>query len=325
MTKYSRILVTGGAGFIGSHIVDHFLADPEIERVVVLDKMTYAADYSHIRQHSEDPRLQLVVGDLIDFEACRKALFDVELVVHAAAESHVDNSFESSLIFTKSNVLGTHTLLQAAHSLGVQKFIHISTDEVYGEALDKAVTEDGRFNPTNPYSASKAAAEMIVNGYIQSFNFPACIVRANNMFGVRQFPEKLIPRSLIRLLAGQKVQLHGDGRNQRTYLSVRDFCRALEVIIHSGVNHEIFNIGTNQEYTNIAVAEMLCELVGLNREENLELVADRPFNDRRYLIDDSKLRLMGWSPHVLLKEELPSILEYYQSRFSYYKKILRSD
>lgn len=324
MAKYSRVLVTGGAGFIGSHIVDSFLIDAEVERVVVLDKMTYAADYAHIRHHSDNPRFHLVVGDLVDPEACRAALSDIDLVVHAAAESHVDNSFESSLIFTKSNVLGTHTLLQAAYSHGVKKFIHVSTDEVYGEAIDTAVAEDGRFNPTNPYSASKAAAEMIVNGYVQSFNFPACIVRANNMFGTRQFPEKLIPRSLIRLLTGKKIELHGDGRNQRTYLSVRDFCSALQLIIHSDLNGEAFNIGTDQEFSNVAVAEMLCELVGQDLAVSLELVADRPFNDRRYLIDDSKIRRMGWSPTVDLKEELPLILDYYRSRLPFYESTLHS-
>ena len=320
MHSFKNVLITGGAGFIGSHIVDHFMADESFESVTVLDKITYAADWDHISAHINNPKFKLVVGDLVDQDSCNRALKGVDLVIHAAAESHVDNSFQSSLIFTKTNVLGTHTLLQCARESNILKFIHISTDEVYGETKDGSVKEDDQYNPTNPYSASKAAAEMIVNGYIRSFDFPASIVRANNMYGIRQFPEKLIPRSILRLLCGKDIQLHGDGKNYRTYLSVIDFCQALELISKNETTHEIYNVGSEEEYTNLQIAEIICEK--MNFQGKINFVSDRPFNDCRYSIDYGKIEGLGWHPKASLISNLDSLVEYYKKRRSHYESIL---
>jgi len=308
----NKIVITGGAGFIGSHIVDFFIAQfPEAE-CIVLDKMTYAADFRYVEQHRENVNFSLVVGDICDQDTCHAVLQDADLLIHAAAESHVDNSFESSLIFTKTNVLGTHTIIQSALHHKVSKVIHISTDEVYGEVVEGAVSESRAFDPTNPYSASKAAAEMIVNGYIKAFNLPAILVRANNMFGTRQFPEKLIPGSLIRLMTGDKIMLHGSGLNKRTFLSVHDFCEALYLLVIKGVIGEAYNIGTEQEYKNIDVAEIICSLLDKTASESIAYVKDRPFNDARYSVDYSKITDLGWKAKVELEEQLPLIAEWYK-------------
>jgi UDP-glucose 4,6-dehydratase len=309
----NRIVITGGAGFIGSHIVDFFVDKfPEAE-CIVLDKMTYAADYRYLNQHRENPNFSLVEGDICDQAICDSILKGSDLLIHAAAESHVDNSFESSLIFTKTNVLGTHTIMQSALHHNIPKIIHISTDEVYGEIVKGAVSESGAFAPTNPYSASKAAAEMIVNGYINAFKLPAILVRANNMFGTRQFPEKLIPGSLLRLILGKNITLHGSGLNKRTFLSVLDFCEALHLLVQKGEIGEAYNIGTEQEYKNIEIAEMICNLMDKSTTNSIDYVKDRPFNDARYSIDYSKITDLGWEAHLELEDQLPLIADWYRN------------
>lgn len=308
----NKFVITGGAGFIGSHIVDFFIARFPDAECVVLDKMTYAADFRYLKQHTENANFSLVVGDICDQDICDSVLQDADLLIHAAAESHVDNSFQSSLIFTKTNVLGTHTIMQSALHHNVARVIHISTDEVYGEVVEGAVSESGAFAPTNPYSASKAAAEMIVKGYIKAFNLPAILVRANNMFGTRQFPEKLIPGSLIRLMTGEKIMLHGSGLNKRTFLSVHDFCEALYLLVIKGVIGEAYNIGTEQEYRNIDIAKVICSLLDKRASESIVYVKDRPFNDARYSVDYSKITDLGWEVKLELEEQLPLIAEWYK-------------
>lgn len=307
-----KIVITGGAGFIGSHIVDYFINQYPYADCVVLDKMTYAADFRYLDQHRENPNLSIVVGDICDQKICDSVLKDADLLIHAAAESHVDNSFKSSLIFTKTNVLGTHTVMQSALHHHVKKVIHISTDEVYGEIINGAVNESGAFAPTNPYSASKAAAEMVVNGYVNAFKLPAILVRANNMFGTRQFPEKLIPGCLTRLIMDSKIMLHGSGLNKRTFLSVHDFCGALHLLVRKGESGEAYNVGTEQEYKNIEIAEIICSLMGKSIKESVIYVEDRPFNDARYAIDYSKITKLGWEARLHLEEQLPLIADWYR-------------
>ncbi len=315
----NKIVITGGAGFIGSHLVDYFVAAYPGAEVAVIDKMTYAADFRYIAHHMNNDKFNLAVGDICDLSFCNKTLSGADLLIHAAAESHVDNSFHSSLEFSRTNVLGTHTLMQASLDQAVGKIIHVSTDEVYGEVAEGSVDEMGAFAPTNPYSASKAAAEMIVYGYIQSFKLPAVIVRANNMFGIRQFPEKLIPKSIMRLMAGKKVTLHGDGLNKRTFLAVHDFCEAVDLLVQKGALGEAYNIGTEQEYQNIEIAKILCEFYNLSHVDYVSYIKDRPFNDSRYCVDYSKISKLGWQAKIDLKDQLPELIiwyELYQSNFS---------
>jgi UDP-glucose 4,6-dehydratase len=307
-----KILITGGAGFIGSHICETICASFPDSEVVVLDKMTYAADFRYIMDLVATNRMQLVVGDICDYRLCHKMVEGCELVIHAAAESHVDRSFHSSILFTQTNALGTHTVMEACRVASVPRIIHVSTDEVYGEVLSGDCTEAQMLNPTNPYSASKAAAEMIVNGYIHSFKLPVVIVRANNIFGTRQYPEKLIPRAIMSLLTGRKIPLHGDGSNVRHYLSAYDFADALALLARKGKIHEVYNIGAKEEYTNKDIVRLICRELNADFDASVRFVTDRPFNDRRYAISWEKISELGWKSQRRLKDELPSIITWYR-------------
>lgn len=315
-----KIVITGGAGFIGSHIVDYFaLAYPDA-KIVVFDKMTYAADILNIMHHIEPRRIELLVGDICNPNRCLQALKNADLLIHAAAESHVDNSFGNSLEFSKTNVLGTHTLMEAALSLKVPKIIHISTDEVYGEVTQGRVDESAVLAPTNPYSASKAAADMIISGYRKSFNLPVITVRSNNIFGIRQYPEKILPKFIMQIMSGRKITLHGSGENKRHYLAASDLCRALDLLVNKGEIGEIYNIGTIDEYRNTEIAQMICDAFGVDYNDVVEHVEDRPFNDARYAITWDPLKLLGWKPQIKLADEIATLVKFYFDGFDHYKE-----
>jgi dTDP-glucose 4,6-dehydratase len=308
-----KLLLTGGAGFIGSHIAEALCAAyPEAE-IIVLDKMTYAADFMNVMHLVADNRIKLVVGDVCDYDLCLKLITGCDAVIHAAAESHVDRSFHSSILFTQSNTVGTHVIMEACRVAKVPRIIHVSTDEVYGEMLSGDCDESQTLNPTNPYSASKAAAEMVVNGYRHSFKLPVIQVRANNIFGIRQYPEKLIPRTVMSLLSGRKLPLHGNGTNVRHYLAAQDFADALVLLLKKGVLLESYNIGSPDELANRDVVAMICGLFGARFEDSVEMVEDRPFNDRRYSINWDKITALGWAPRRRLADELPGIIEWYRA------------
>lgn len=307
----NRIVITGGAGFAGSHIVDRFAQHYPDAEIVVFDRLTYAGDVRNLAQHILSNRVRLCVADIADIDECLRIVNGADLVVHAAAESHVDNSFGNSRDFTRTNVLGTHCLLEACRIRNVPKFVHISTDEVYGEVVDGAATENDLLMPTNPYSASKAAAEMVIRGYLRSFHSPVVIVRANNLYGIRQFPEKIIPRFICHMLLNRKLPLHGDGRSRRHYLSARDFADALITVSEKGGIGEIYNIGTHEEYTNTDVARMVAARFGRNPDEVMEFVPDRPFNDSRYSIAAEKIRALGWQPRRKLTDDMDDLIGWY--------------
>lgn len=307
-----KILITGGAGFIGSHFAEAFAAAFPDHGIVVLDKMTYAADISYVSPLIDAGRAELVENDVCDYDVCLELARGCDIVIHAAAESHVDRSFHSSIGFTHTNALGTHTILEACRAAGVKRIIHVSTDEVYGEVLAGDVDETGTLNPTNPYSASKAAAEMIVNGYRHSFRLPVMVVRANNIFGIRQFPEKLIPRCIMSLLDGEPIPLHGDGTHARHYLAAQDFADALVLLARKGLDGETYNIGSRQEFTNRDVARMICEQFNRPFETSVKFVEDRPFNDRRYAIAWDKIAGLGWKPTRGLPAEIPTLIDWYR-------------
>jgi UDP-glucose 4,6-dehydratase len=307
-----KIVITGGAGFIGSHITEEMCEAFPDAKIVVIDKMTYAADIGYLLPLLQSRRVQLAVGDICDYQFCLDQLAGCDLLIHAAAESHVDRSFHSSVLFTHTNALGTHTVLEACRTAEVPRIIHVSTDEVYGEVLAGSTDEAGPLNPTNPYSASKAAAEMIVNGYRHSFKLPIIVIRANNVCGIRQFPEKLIPRSIMSLITNQPIPLHGDGSNVRHYLCATDFASALTVLADKGIINETYNIGSPDEFTNRQVAKMICDEFGRDFDENVRFVANRPFNDRRYSISWSKISNLGWKPKRTLPQEIPSIVSWYR-------------
>lgn len=253
-----RILITGGCGFIGSHLVNHLVTKYPDYFVVNLDKLDVCSSTKNVSQVESLHNYKFVQGDIASADLVNYILESerIDTIVHMASQSHVDASFGNSFSFTHNNVYGTHVLLEAAKKAAVHKFVHVSTDEVYGSCDDQK-TESSATNPTNPYSASKAAAESIVRGYINSFDFPAIITRGNNVYGSNQYVEKLIPKFACRLLCDQKCCIHGDGTNRRHYLHVTDAVAAFDLILHKGVVGETYNIGSTDEFTNRQIAEKL--------------------------------------------------------------------
>jgi dTDP-glucose 4,6-dehydratase len=325
-TNSRRILITGGAGFVGSHLVEAFSDAYPDHLIVVLDKMSYAADDKYIEPHTTAGRAHLVVGDIRNARLVDGLMDGVELLIHAAAESHVDRSFGDSYFFSDNNVLGTHVVMEAARKAKVPLTIHVSTDEVYGTIKTGAVDELASFDPTNPYAASKAAAEMVVGGYRHSFKLPVIVVRANNMYGRRQFPEKLIPHCLMALIDGEPIKLHGDGTNTRHYLSAEDFADALVLLSRQGTVGETYNIGTSDSYSNNEIALMICDEFGREfGNDTVVYIDDRPFNDLRYSVSSKKIAALGWSPKRRLSDDLPMIAEWYRDHADVMRARVHSD
>ncbi|WP_435066117.1 dTDP-glucose 4,6-dehydratase [Halobaculum sp. EA56] len=303
-----RILVTGGAGFIGSNYVRYVLESTDAE-VTTLDALTYAGDRSNLEGVSEE-RHEFVEGDITDRELVDDLVAESDVVVNFAAESHVDRSISGARPFVESNVAGTQTLLDAAAEHGVERFVQISTDEVYGEVLDGKFTESDCLNPRNPYAATKAAADHLARSYHETHDVPVVITRSSNNFGPRQHEEKLIPKLIRRATAGKSLPIYGDGSNVREWTYVTDNCRAVEQVRTEGAVGEVYNIGSGEERTNTEVAEQIVELVGAD-ESLIEFVEDRPGHDQRYALDSSKVRELGWEPEFTFEEGLERTVEHY--------------
>lgn len=295
-----RILVTGGCGFIGSNFINYTLARDISGEIWIynIDCMNYCAREENIISH---PRYKLIRGNITSKDLISHILneYNITEVVHFAAQSHVDNSFDNSLQYTIDNVLGTHTLLQAAKEYGrLKRFLHFSTDEVYGEVdiEHPGCHERSLLNPTNPYAATKAAAEFIVRSYWHSFSLPVVIVRCNNVYGPNQYPEKLIPKFIKLLREGKPLTIHGRGETRRNFIWAHDVASATTLILEKGENNGIYNIGTSQEKTVLEVAELLVNMMTPDRilENHIVFVEDRPFNDFRYSVDSTQLRELGW-------------------------------
>lgn len=317
---FNKIVITGGAGFVGSHVYDHFASIYSQSKIIILDKMTYAADIRNIPNISYNSNHSLVVGDVSDLDVCLQVTKNADLVLHLAAESHVDNSFGNSIVFTKSNTLGTHTLMEACRRNLVKKIIHVSTDEVYGENTNGIFEEEDQLNPTKPYAAAKAAAEMLVKSYISSFNLPVITVRANNIYGIRQYPEKIISRCTLRAINGLPLLLHGDGTNLRHYLSVYDFSRAIEILATKGSFGHVYNFASENELSNLEVAELINHIIRPNNNK-IEFIRNRPFNDSRYYVNDSKIKNLGWKQKHFFKDDLSEIINWYKSNMERYSDI----
>lgn len=310
-----RVLVTGGCGFIGSAFVNDISTDGEAH-VVVLDTLNYCASIHNVCSREN---VTFVHGNIGDMQLVSDILSDhrIDTVVHFAAQSHVDHSFENSLQYTVDNVHGTHVLLEASRKYGkLQLFLHISTDEVYGDIFpDEKKTETAILCPTNPYAATKAAAELIVQSYFHSYKLPVMITRGNNVYGPRQYRDKLIPKFITKLLAGQQCTIHGEGRALRAFVYVDDVVDALKLIVEYGVIGNIYNIGSDDELSVMEVTRCLADILCPNVpfERVIEYVSDRPYNDTRYHVCDKKLKDMGWKQKTSFAQGIVKTIDWYKS------------
>ncbi len=307
-----RILVTGGAGFMGSDLVRSLAK--ENCAVCVVDKLTYAGDVERLKEVED--KVSFYQVDIADHEAIYE-IFSKEkpnIVIHYAAETHVDRSILNPDVFIRTNIIGTLSILKASMKLNIKKFIHISTDEVYGELpLDSTerFTENTPLRPNSPYSASKAGADMLIRSFIETYSFPAVIVRASNNYGPWQYPEKLIPLSIAKLLSGEKIPVYGTGMHVRTWLFVEDFTRAVIFLIEKGTEGEIYNVGSGEEKRNIDVIKSILEALGKD-EGYIEFVPDRPGHDLRYAIDTTKIeKEVGWKAEVSFEEGIERTIKWY--------------
>lgn len=326
-----KILVTGGAGFIGGNFVYHMLANHPDYKIVCLDKLTYAGNLSTLEEALKNPNFTFVKGDIADKdfvdELFEKEKFDI--VVNFAAESHVDRSIENPQLFLVTNILGTQVLLDASKKYGVKRYHQVSTDEVYGDLpLDRPdlmFTEQTPLHTSSPYSASKASADLLVQAYYRTYGTPVTISRCSNNYGPYHFPEKLIPLMITRALADESLPVYGDGKNVRDWLYVEDHCRAIDLIIHNGKVGEVYNVGGHNEMANIDIVKLILKELG-KPESLITYVADRKGHDRRYAIDPAKIhRELGWLPETKFADGIKKTVRWYLENRKWWEDIINGE
>lgn len=340
-----KILITGGAGFIGSNFVHHWCNKYSSDRVVVLDALTYAGNRRNLASLEDRANFRFVKGDICDRALIDELLIteDIDTVAHFAAESHVDRSILGPGAFVQTNVVGTFTLLEAFRQRWLQRdkpqstrFLHVSTDEVYGSlgANDPAFTETTPYTPNSPYSASKAGSDHLARAYYHTYGMPTIITNCSNNYGPYHFPEKLIPLMCINILLGKPLPVYGDGQNIRDWLYVEDHCRALDVVIHKGIPGETYNIGGNNEVKNIDLVRQICQLMDelapdlpvTPAEKLITFVKDRPGHDRRYAINASKIKTeLGWSPQETVAGGLRHTVKWYLEHRDWWQPLLSKE
>jgi dTDP-glucose 4,6-dehydratase len=306
-----KLMVTGGAGFIGSNFVRHFLAAHPDDSVVVLDKLTYAGRIESLQDLMTYERMQFVQGDIADPEIVRETLAGCDALINFAAESHVDRSIDEPGHFIQTEVYGTYVLLEAAREAGLGRYVQVSTDEVYGSIDEGSFTEQSPLDPSSPYSASKAGGDLLVGAYCHTFGLDAIVCRASNNYGPYQYPEKLIPLCVLNALHGDPLPVYGDGMQVRNWLHVSDHCRALDVALHTGRAGETYNIGGPDELPNLDVVRTILKLTG--RDESLiQYVKDRLGHDRRYSLSSERIADLGWTAQVGFTEGIESTVDWYR-------------
>lgn len=316
-----RLFVTGGAGFIGSNYVRHVLATTDDE-VTVYDALTYAGNRANLADLEADPRFRFVQGDICDRAAVAEALPGHDAVVHFAAESHVDRSLLDPDVFMRTNCLGTNVMCDVASQVGVERFLHISTDEVYGSIDEGSFVETDRLEPRSPYSAAKAGSDLVALAYHETYGLPLVLTRSSNQYGPYQFPEKLIPFFVTNLLEGRKVPLYGDGLNVRDWLFVRDNCEGVDLVLRSGEIGQIYNIGAGNELTNREITDRLLAILGKD-ESSVDYVEDRQGHDRRYSIATDKVAALGWSASHGFDDALAETVRFYADNRSWWEPLLQ--
>ena len=319
-----KLLVTGGAGFIGSNFVRMALTDKfpdfNVEQLTVLDLLTYAGDEENLKPVASDKRYKFVKGDIRDLELAKKLMQDADQVVHFAAESHVDRSIEGGSEFVSTNVMGTQVLLDAARSTNIKRFVHVSTDEVYGSISEGSWPEDHPLLPNSPYSASKAGSDLLVRAYNRTHKLDTVITRCSNNYGQYQFPEKVMPLFITNIIEGKKVPLYGNGLNVRDWLHVDDHCRGIALALTKGRAGEVYNIGGGTELTNVELTHKILNAMGVG-EEFIQPVEDRKGHDLRYSVDISKInKELGYSPQVNFEEGLLQTINWYKNNEAWWKK-----
>lgn len=317
-----KILVTGGAGFIGSNYVNNLVSqESNWDEIVILDSLTYAGNLANLTQALTDKRVKFVKGDIRNSQLVNEVMKKVNTVVHFAAESHVDRSIENPENFVSTNVLGTFVLLQAAYELKIEKFLHVSTDEVYGSISNGSWTEKSSIAPNSPYSASKASSDLLVLSYWKTYGLPIFISRCSNNYGPFQFPEKFIPLSITNLIDGNGIPIYGDGLNSRDWLHVLDHCDALNCIIEKGAPGEIYNIGGGTELNNLDLAKILVSTLGKS-DSSINFVPDRKGHDFRYSVNYEKIAInCGYKPSRVFQDSIKDTIEWYRKNESWWRPL----
>lgn len=318
-----RYFVTGGAGFIGSHFVRWLLTKnrEEVDSVTVIDSFTYSGNRANLVDFVNNEKFRLVQGDICNRDLILDCLLGHDVIVHFAAESHVDRSIQSASPFILTNVLGTQNLLECARFLKIPTFVHVSTDEVYGSISEGSWTESEPLLPNSPYAASKASSDLIARSFHQTYGMDIRTTRCSNNFGSHQYPEKMIPLFITNLIDGKRVPLYGDGQNIRDWLDVRDHCRAIDLVVRSGKSGEIYNVGGGTELSNLSLTRKILEFFEKD-EEFIEPVQDRLGHDRRYSVDWSKIREeLGYKPKYSIDIELPNVIEWYKANERWWRPL----
>jgi dTDP-glucose 4,6-dehydratase len=315
-----RLLVTGGAGFIGSHFVRWMLAHEPETRVVVLDKLTYAGNPANLADVARDPRYRFVLGDICDAAAVDAVVAGCDAIVNFAAETHVDRSILDPEAFIRTDVVGIHVLLEAARRQGVRRFLQVSTDEVYGDVAVGSSREEAPLRPRSPYAASKASAELFLQAYHVTYGLATLATRGSNTLGPNQYPEKAVPLFITNAIDDQPLPIYGDGRQVRDWLYVEDHCEAIRLVLERGTPGEAYNVGAGNERENLAVARDILRLLG-KPESLIQHVPDRPGHDRRYSLDTSKIRALGWRPRYDFETALARTVEWYVANEHWWRPI----
>lgn len=324
MRHVTRILVTGGAGFIGSNFVRWMLNRHPDTEITVLDKLTYAGNLANIADVQNHPHFRFVQGDIVDASLVDKLAAEAQAIVNFAAESHVDRSIETAHAFIQTDVVGTYVLLEAARRFSHQLYLQISTDEVYGNVPVGSSTEKAPLMPRSPYAASKAGGDLLVLAYATTYGLPVAITRSSNNFGPYQYPEKLIPLFVTNALNGEPLPLYGDGMQVRDWLYVTDNCAAIDAVLTDGAPGEIYNVGGGNELTNLELTRAILDEVGQSADL-IRLVADRPGHDRRYSVDSTKVRALGWQPAQRFAAALAETVVWYRENAEWWEPLKSGD